>query len=144
MSWQTLLLWLALAEGVASAQALDWQTIDSGGGASTGGVYRLAGGLGHLNVGTVSSGTYSVAQGFWGGVGMQPPAAPVLSINQTAATIILSWPVSTVNFRLFENVSLSIGGAWSAVTQSRTTNTGRIFVTIPPSPGSRFYRLRSE
>jgi len=139
------LLWLALAPGIASAQvALDWQTIEAGGRTSTGGGYALAGSIGHLNAATSNGGSYVLANGFWGGIALQPPDAPVLSINQTAANIVVSWPVSSVNCQLQENMILATAGTWSVVAQSRTTNTGRIFVTVPLSVGSRFFRLKSQ
>jgi hypothetical protein len=142
LNWKAFLLWLALTPGIASAQvALDWQTIDAGGSISRGGAYSLASTIGNPGAGTLNGGTYSLAGGFWGGIAVQTPDAPALSIDQTGANIVLSWPVSGVGFQLQENVTLSITGAWSVVAQSRTTNTGRIFVTIPFSSGSRFYRL---
>ena len=145
MKWQRFLLWLALIPGIASAQAaLEWQTIDAGGGTSTGGGYTFVGTIAHLEAGMLNGGTYSLAGGFSGGIAMQPPGSPTLSINHTTARIILSWPVSSVNYQVQENTTLTITGPWSAIAQTQTTNTGRIFVTIPSSPGSRFYRLKSQ
>ena len=118
--------------------------IDAGGGRGAGGAYTLVGTMAHLDAGTLNGGTYSLAGGFSGGIAMQPPGSPALSINHTTAKIILSWPVSSVNYQLQENITLSITGPWSAVAPLRTTKSGRISVTIPFSAGSRFYRLKSE
>jgi hypothetical protein len=145
MNWQSILLWIALTPAITSAQvALDWQTIDAGGGRGAGGAYTLVGTMGHVDAATLSGGTYSLAGGFSGGIVMQPPGPPALSINQTTSKIILSWPVSSVNYQLQENITLSITGPWSAAARPRTTNSGRIRVTIPLSSGSQFYRLKSE
>lgn len=49
---------------------LSWNTIDGGGGTSTGGAYTLSGTIGQPDAGTLSSpgGTYTLNGGFWGGV----------------------------------------------------------------------------
>ena len=145
MNWQGFLLWLALTPAIASAQvALNWQTLDAGGGTSAGGGYTVVGTMAHLDAGTLNGGTYSLAGGFAGGIAMQPPGPPVLSVIHTRAKIVLSWPVSSVNYQLQENITLSTAGPWSADVRPRTTNSGHISVTIPFSPGNRFYRLKSE
>ena len=145
MNWQRFLLSLALIPANASAQVtLDWQTIDAGGGTSAGGGYTLVSTIAPLDAATSSGGTYSLAGGFGGGIAVQTPGAPVLSTIYTRDKIVLSWPASSVNYQLQENVTLFPAGPWSAVTRTQTTNSGRISITIPFSPGSRFYRLKSE
>jgi len=145
MNWQRFLLWLALTPAIAAAQvALNWQTIDAGGGTRAGGGYTLVGTISHLDARMLNGGNYSLAGGFSGGIAMQPPGPPALSIKQTTSKMILSWPVSSVNYQLQESITLSIAGPWSADVRPRTTNSGRISVVITSSPGSRFYRLKSE
>jgi hypothetical protein len=69
-----LLVTAILGKGVAVAQTgggydLTWNTIDGGGGTSTGGGYQLSGTLGQPDAGaTLSGGVYSLSGGFWGGV----------------------------------------------------------------------------
>jgi hypothetical protein len=46
--------------------ALDWYTIDGGGGTSTGGDYSLSGTIGQPDAGDVSGGDYALSGGFWG------------------------------------------------------------------------------
>jgi len=61
-------LFSALCFG-ASAQpyAIDWHTIDGGGGTSTGGVYSVAGTIGQPDVSQqpMTGGNYSLTGGFW-------------------------------------------------------------------------------
>ena len=49
-----------------------WSTIDSGGAMfSTGGGYSLGGTIGQADAGTLSSGSYALNGGFWGGASAQ-------------------------------------------------------------------------
>lgn len=67
---------LTLAVG-ASAQSgggydLSWWTVDGGGYTwSTGGGYSLAGTIGQPDAGVLQGSGYTLAGGFWGGVGVQ-------------------------------------------------------------------------
>jgi hypothetical protein len=78
----TLFLIGVLAVGLAAAAlaaagpySLDWWTVGGGGGTSDSASYTLAGTIGQPEVGEVmSSGTYTVAGGFWG-VGAPPREA---------------------------------------------------------------------
>jgi hypothetical protein len=45
--------------------ALDWYTIDGGGGTSTGGDYSLSGTIGQPDAGTHTGGEYALTGGFW-------------------------------------------------------------------------------
>lgn len=73
-----LLLALFSLAGLAQAQLgnyiLNWWTVDSGGGTSSGNGYTLNGTLGQPDAGRlVSSGGYTLAGGFWhGGVAAAP------------------------------------------------------------------------
>ena len=71
---------LALAAPmVAQAQyAIDWFTIDGGGGTSTGGAYSVRGTIGQLDAGAMSGGNYSLAGGFWGASQTPPPVGSVI------------------------------------------------------------------
>lgn len=67
-----LVLLLLTAAGMAYARlagySLPWWTVDSGGGASSGGDYQLSGTIGQPDAGTLSGGNYQLEGGFWGGV----------------------------------------------------------------------------
>lgn len=78
MKRTTLLLTLAvsfLLAGVVLASdgnyELTWNTVDDGGGMSTGGAYELGGTVGQADAETLSGGSYTLAGGFWGGAVLQ-------------------------------------------------------------------------
>jgi hypothetical protein len=54
-SWST-----ALAQ-----PAIPWQTVDSGGGQCTAGVFTLRGSIGQADAGVTSGGPFALAGGFW-------------------------------------------------------------------------------
>jgi hypothetical protein len=57
---------IAAAPGdVASQYAVTWWTVDSGGGISFGGPYRLSGTIGQPEAGQHSGGPYQLNGGFW-------------------------------------------------------------------------------
>ncbi len=55
---------------------LTWNTIDGGGGVSSGGGFELIGAIGQPDAGTASGGVFEVAGGFLGGSGGPPPCYP--------------------------------------------------------------------
>jgi hypothetical protein len=70
-------------------------------------------------------------------------SGPSLFITRSNASVILSWPVSALNFQLQENTDLSLSNGWSIVAAARSTNNGFISVTLPGGDGRRFFRLGS-
>lgn len=55
--------------GIATADLdLDWNTIDGGGGTSSGGSFTLSGTIGQPDAGTMTGGSFELTGGFWGGV----------------------------------------------------------------------------
>ena len=55
-----------LAASPALAQySLSWNTVDCGGGTSSGGVFSLTGTAGQPDAGTLAGGTYTLGGGFW-------------------------------------------------------------------------------
>ena len=145
LSW--LAVCLALA-GPAQGQnyALDWFTIDGGGGASSGGAYSLAGTIGQPDAGISSGGGYSLVGGFWGVVASIQSAAPLLSITNASGTVVVSWPLSAGGFALEQTGVLVAPPAlipWNTVPAATyQTNASRIFITVPMPGGNQFYRLR--
>jgi hypothetical protein len=72
---------LLLTAMVASSGpfALSWWTVDSGGGASTGGGFSLVGTIGQVETGNSSGGGFSLTGGFWPAVEARWEAfAPVI------------------------------------------------------------------
>ena len=69
-----ILLALSLNRGAFSALAqsgsgydLTWNTIDGGGGSSSGGSYTLGGTIGQPDAGVMNGGSYTLVGGFWSG-----------------------------------------------------------------------------
>jgi hypothetical protein len=134
--------------GPVTAQnyAIDWFTIDGGGGTSTGGVFAVSGTIGQPDAGAMSGGVYSLVGGFWGVVALQTPGAPLLSVTNANGTVIVFWPRPADGFLLEQTGALTTPpGAisWSTVAPGLyQTNTTRIFLTVPAPTGRQFYRLR--
>jgi len=127
--------------------AIDWFTIDGGGGMSTGGVYSVNGTIGQPDAGEMSGGQYSLVGGFWGVVAIQTPGAPLLaiSLNPQLSTIIVSWPLPATGFVLDQTLALSNAPpqtVWSQVAMPYQTNATHISITVPMPAGNKFYRLR--
>lgn len=124
--------------------AIDWYTIDGGGGTSTGGVYSISGTIGQPDAGTVmTGGDYSLTGGFWSAVAVQTPGAPLLSIAATPTnTVVISWPSPSTGFVLQQNTNLASTN-WTAVATSPTDDGNTRSVIVSPQVGNRFYRLQN-
>jgi uncharacterized delta-60 repeat protein len=70
--------------------------------------------------------------------------APSLSIVRSNAFVIVSWPLTGLNFQLQEDTNLSLPNSWSPVAQPAVTNAGQISVTVPTIVGRKFFRLKSQ
>ncbi len=67
------LMILALAPAaIAQDFAIDWYTIDGGGGTSTGGDFVLSGTIGQPDAGALTGGDFALVGGFWGGAAGVP------------------------------------------------------------------------
>ncbi|MBE0544804.1 MAG: hypothetical protein IH623_25990 [Verrucomicrobia bacterium] len=124
--------------------AIDWYTIDGGGGTSTGGVYSISGTIGQPDAGTVmTGGNYSLTGGFWSAVAVQTPGAPLLSIATTPTnTVVISWPSPSTGFVLQQNTNLASTN-WTAVATPPTDDGSTRSVIVSPPVGNRFYRLQN-
>jgi uncharacterized delta-60 repeat protein len=69
--------------------------------------------------------------------------APSLNIARSNAFVIVSWPVTGLNFQLQESTNL-FPAVWSPVAQAAVTNAGQISVTVPTTGGRKFFRLKSQ
>jgi hypothetical protein len=144
--WSAALLVALLLSGIcAHAQnfAIDWFTIDGGGGTSTGGVYSLSGTIGQpdANAQPMTGGNFSLTGGFWSLFAVQTPGAPLLSIRLTTTnTAIVSWPSPSTGFTLQQNGDLN-ATIWVAAPQTVTDDGTNKFVIVNPPSGNRFYRL---
>jgi len=126
---------LAAPGRVAAQFAIDWFSVDGGGGTSSGGGYSIAGTVGQPDAGRMSGGGYTIEGGFWGGV--QPLASPRLFVRYVGGNVVISWSPATPGFVLQTSASLS-PAQW-------TTSAGASAspVVAPADGRSRFYRLVS-
>jgi hypothetical protein len=124
--------------------AIDWFTIDGGGGTSTGGVYSVSGTIGQPDAGpTMSGGNFNVDGGFWGIIAaVQTPGAPLLSIARTTTnTVAVSWPSPSTGWTLQQNTNGIATVNWSnAPGTIQDDGTTKTLIVNPPA-GNRFFRL---
>lgn len=128
---------------LGQSYAIDWFSVDGGGGASTGGVYAVSGTLGQPDAGpAMTGGNYTLTGGFWSLLAVvQTPGAPVLSIFRTSTnTALVSWPFPSTDFRLMQNTDLSTAN-WSSPSETVSSNGTNKFIIVNPLVGKRFYRL---
>jgi hypothetical protein len=124
---------LMVSAGMARAQqyAIDWYSIDGGGGTSTGGNYSLTGTIGQPDATpmTLSGGNFSLDGGFIPGV--------VVPSNGQAPTLIIQFSgTGTAGFTLEQKDDIS-APVWSAAPAGNPT------AIIPVTGTTRFYRLRN-
>ncbi len=133
-------LTLAFPLAVHGQYAVDWFTIDGGGGTSSGGVYSVSGSIGQPDRGaTMSGGTFSLTGGFWSGVQMS--GAPLLTIYLTSGNrAVVSWPSPSTGFSLQQNANLNPAN-WVTPSEAVTDNGTNKFIIVNPPIGHRFYRL---
>jgi hypothetical protein len=139
-TWQVCFCFLLCTFGFAAwgQFAIDWHTVDGGGGTSTGGVYTVSGTIGQPDAsGPMTGGQYSVTGGFWAlPIAVQDEGAPTLTIVPDAAGHAqVSWTPNTPGFVLRETLSLSPTN-WID-SPSGSTNP----VVVPATLPSKFYRL---
>lgn len=138
------LLLLSLGGAFAQNYAIDWWTIDGGGGTSTGGVYSVTGTIGQPDAGStaMTGGAYSVTGGFWALAAVQTPGAPLLSIARTTTnTVAVWWPSPSTDWVLQENTNSMTSMNWNDVVATPVDDGTHKTVIISPPTGNRFYRL---
>jgi hypothetical protein len=143
--WLAILSVLALSFSAARAQnfAIDWHTIDGGGGTSSGGNFSLSGTIGQPDASAqpMTGGAFSLTGGFWSLFAVQTPEAPLLTILRISANSArVSWPSPSTGFGLQENTDLTSSN-WVNAPQAVSDNGTDKFITVNPSAGRRFYRL---
>lgn len=136
----------ALATSSQAQYALDWWTVDGGGGTSTGGVYSVSGTLGQPDAGTMTGGNFILESGFWGIVAaIQTEGAPTLAIELTNGWVRASWPAPAPGWVLTETNRLTGTGSplWPQVPAAQyRTNSRSIFILTAPQPTqNRYFQL---
>jgi hypothetical protein len=124
--------------------AIDWHTLDGGGGTSTGGVYSVSATLGQPDAGvTLTNGPYALTGGFWGlPATVAVPGSPTLAIQSGNNSLTVSWSVTAADFCLETTYDLSPPVVWQQVTSGIVTN-GAVYVfslTNTTTP-KQFFRL---
>jgi len=127
----------------AQTYAIDWFTIDGGGGTSTGGVYSVSGTIGQPDAGKMSGGNYTIDGGFWGIIAaVQTPGAPLLFVARTTTnTVAVFWPSPSTGFVLQQNTNSVASVNWSNVVAAPSDDGTTKTVIVNPPTGNRFYRL---
>jgi hypothetical protein len=128
----------------AQTYAINWWSIDAGGGTSTGGVYQVRGTIGQPDAGVMTNDTYVLQGGFWGGAfAVQTPAAPQLNITRNNTAVIVWWVAPADGWLLHTSTNLGASGnEWTEVPPPyETTAATNLFFTEPFPLGRKFYRL---
>jgi len=118
--------------------AINWSSVDGGGGTSTGGVYTVSGTIGQPDASavTMTGGNYALTGGFWTIIAIQKPGGPTLTIAPAGPGMAtLSWAPDTPGFVLQETLALTPEN-WS---NSPSGAANPVTVTVPND--TTFYRL---
>lgn len=141
MKLATLLL-LSCALAVQAQYAINWFTMDAGGGQSAGGAYTLAGTTGQPDAGVQSGGAYTLVGGFWGAFSVaEPEPVPTLRIEHQGSKVTLAWQNPSTGYQLQESDSLSAPN-WADVPDAPNLVGSEKQVSVLLEPGPRYYRLR--
>jgi hypothetical protein len=134
---------LLAVPALAQQYSVDWQTVDGGGGTSTGGLYSGSGTIGQpdATTTTMTGGQYSMTGGFWAIYAVQTPSAPWLSVARTSTnTVVVWWALSATSWQLQAATNLvTVGSIWTEHTYQ--TNGATCYRIESPPVGNRFYRL---
>jgi hypothetical protein len=127
----------------AQLYAINWSTIDGGGGPSAGGSFSLNGTVGQPDAGARSGGAFTLSGGFWPGVTGSGPL-PALAIRLGFGhTVILTWPDPSTGYVLQQTANMSgSGGGWADVTQPPVIVGANQEVTLPATGSFCLFRLR--
>jgi hypothetical protein len=140
-----LLLMAAGAALEAQTYTVDWHKIAGGGGTSTNAQFTITGTIGqHDATATMSAGGFSVTGGFWSIINLVPtPGAPALTIVATGPNSVkVFWLDPAVNtFTLQQNIDAS-SSAWTTSGLTITSINGTNSVTLTPTAGNLFFRLK--
>ena len=124
--------------------AIDWSTVDGGGGTSTNSQYSVTGTIGQPDASTttMTSGQYSLTGGFWAICAVQTPGAPLLCIFRTTTnTVAVTWPSRSTGWNLQQNTNSVSSLNWSNITSGITDDGTTKTLVVNPPAGNRFYRM---
>lgn len=122
---------------------VDQFSISGGGGASQSGRFGIVGTINPEGKEQLKGGSYKVEPSSYSLVSVvQTHGAPTLRLAISSTTATLSWPVTEGVFQLQASQNLAVLNGWANVLQGAATNNGTISVTVPLTPGNKFFRLR--
>ena len=137
---------LAAGLNAGAQSAVDWFTLDAGGGAQSSASYVINFTAGQTDVGPtfLNSANYRIIPGFWALEDMGPATGlPDLSITLAGSRVILSWPSPSTGFILQHTDSLNVLPATWSDTPGVVSDDGLIkSLTLPHNLSKQFYRLR--
>ena len=124
----------------AAQYAVDWYTIDGGGGTSTGAAYEVKGTIGQMDAGeTLTGGAYALKGGFWAVYAVQTPESPILSIIVSGPNeVTISWEPDDTGWVLQAAGMLEFDMLWTNAPSGPTNP-----VVVPVTQPTTFYRLTS-
>jgi len=64
-------------------------------------------------------------------------------VRTNNSSIVISWPETATGFRLEHNANVGVTNGWVTAPEIRSTNAGKISVTIPTASSNYFYRLKN-
>ena len=129
------LLCLTLHLPARGEYAVDWFTVDGGGGSSSGGGYAVEGTGAQPDAGTMSGGGFTLAGGFWPGLAVPVTGGPTLFIQATGNLITVFWLSATTGFVLETTEDLATP-VWTPVTGASGAST-----TLAIGAKTSFFRL---
>jgi hypothetical protein len=134
-------LCLTIELGHAQEFAINWFSIDGGGGVSTGDTFSISGIIGQPDAGVMAGGEFALEGGFWGVIAPIEAGTPTLRLVLTETnTVVIAWPTNPPGFSLQQSSNLVIPN-WLDVPDSPVTVGSENQVVLWPSTGSRFFRL---
>lgn len=144
---QTLMgVWLFSWSTAASAQpfAIDWYSMDGGGGVSSGGSFTVSGTLGQPDGARVTGGGFALEGGFQSAfVAVQSIGAPRLEILRVGNNVEITWAdTGAAEFFLQRSFSLGPAASWVDEDVDPSLVDGVNRVTLSLVPGFHFFRLR--
>ena len=96
---------------------------------------------GQPDAGSVIAGDYVIEGGFWSDL---EAGAPGLTIELVSpSSVLVGWPAPSDGFVLQQNTNLATTN-WVTVTNSPVVANGEKQVTVSPTVGNRFYRLKYQ
>jgi hypothetical protein len=136
---------LLVCNSAFAQYSIDWFTVDGGGGTSSVGLYEISGSIGQPDAGSVGAGNYVIEGGFWTDLEAVPePGPPGLAIELVSpGSALITWPAPSTSYVLQQNTSLTTTN-WVAVTNPPIVVHGEMQITVSPTVGNRYYRLKYQ